>query len=183
MIKEELTTLEEQMGFFFGVTSSDEAKSSLQKGLLEFEELKEANLSINQAFPLLFWSIIDLLARYHSGQLENQGSMVRIKKFLKAFYRHDRRDTQTLLLFRNAVTHSVSLFAFDASSKREVRFKLSNDGPLLSQESNVRFEINTEELHARLFECIEKYQTEMKTSTELQKRFQKVFKKLGYIHS
>ena len=107
--------------------------------------------------------------------------MVRIKKFLKAYLRHDRRDTQTLLLFRNAVAHSVSLFAFDASSKREVRFRLTNEGPLILQETQVRFAINTNELFSRLNESIEDYHTEVLTSIELQKRFQKVFKKLGYI--
>ena len=181
MATEEINTIEEQSDFFFGKKKLESYVSTLQKGLDELKELESKNLTQNQAFPLLAWSIIDLLSRYHSGQLENQGSMVRIKKFLKAYLRHDRRDTQTLLLFRNAVAHSVSLFAFDASSKREVRFRLTNEGPLILQETQVRFAINTNELFSRLNESIEDYHTEVLTSIELQKRFQKVFKKLGYI--
>jgi hypothetical protein len=174
MATEEINTIEEQSDFFFGKKKLESYVSTLQKGLDELKELESKNLTQNQAFPLL-------LSRYHSGQLENQGSMVRIKKFLKAYLRHDRRDTQTLLLFRNAVAHSVSLFAFDASSKREVRFRLTNEGPLILQETQVRFAINTNELFYRLNESIEAYHTEVLTSIELQKRFQKVFKKLGYI--
>ena len=181
MAIEGINTFEEQAEFFFGIKKVAECTSTLQKGLKELEQLNSAGLSQNQAFPLLIWSVIDLLSRYHSGQLENQGSMVRIKKFLKEFLRHDRRDTQTLLLFRNAVSHSVSLFAFDASSKREIRFRLTKEGPLVRQETQVRFAINTKEFYNRLNESIEKYNKEVLTSIELQKRFQKVFKKLGYI--
>jgi len=176
-----INTIEEQTNFFFGNKKLETCNSTLQKGLDELKDLEKVSLTQNQAFPLLVWSVIDLLSRYHSGQLENQGSMVRIKKFLKAFLKHDRRDTQTLLLFRNAVAHSVSLFAFDASSKREVRFRLTDEGPLVLQETPVRFAINTIEFHARLYESIEAYHKEVMTSNELQKRFQKVFKKLGYI--
>lgn len=181
MTLEGLNSISEQTDFFFGKKKQEECTSTLQKGLDELNELAEANLNQNQAFSLLIWSLIDLLSRYQSGQLENQGSMVRIKKYLKAFYRHDKRDTQILLLFRNAVSHSVSLFAFDASSKREVRFRLTNEGPLILQETQVRYAINTNEFYNRLIESIEVYHKEILTKTELQKRFQKVFKKLGYI--
>ncbi len=181
MAKPNFETVEQQIDFFFGKNELEDCVSALQKGLVQIKELESAGLSQNQAFPLLIWSVIDLLSRYHSGQLENQGSMVRIKKFLKAFFRHSRADTQTMLLFRNAVAHSVSLFAFDTSAKRELRFRLSNEGPLVLQETSVRFVINTNELYFRLIESIEAYQKEMHTSIELKKRFQKVFKKLGYI--
>ena len=73
------------------------------------------------------------------------------------------------------------MFAFDASSKREIRFRLTKEGPLILQETQVRFAINTKEFYNRLNESIEKYNKEVLTSIELQKRFQKVFKKLGYI--
>jgi len=181
MSAKELNTIEEQSDFFFGKNDLEDCVSTLQKGIAQLKELEAVNLNQNQAFPLLIWSVIDLLSRYHSGQLENQGSMVRIKKFLKAYLRHDRGDTQTLLLFRNAVSHSVSLFAFDASSRREVRFRLTDEGPLILQETQVRFAINTAELFSRLNESIEAFHKEILTSIELQKRFQKVFKKLGYI--
>jgi len=52
---------------------------------------------------------------------------------------------------------------------------------LILQETQVRFAINTKEFYNRLNESIEKYNKEVLTSIELQKRFQKVFKKLGYI--
>lgn len=181
MAKPNFESVEEQMDFFFGGKSIEKCASTLQHGLVQIKELEAVNLAQNQAFPLMIWSLIDLLSRYHSGQLENQRSMVRMKKFLKAFIRHDRGDTQTLLLFRNAVSHSVSLFSFDAAAKREVRFSLSTEGPLVTQNSNVWFNINTIEFQTRLLEGIEAYKKELESSPELQKRFQKVFKKLGYI--
>lgn len=183
MAKVQFDDFSEVTSFFFGETEKQGVTSTLQHGLSEFEALKKAELTQNQAFPLLFWSIIDLLARYYSGQLENQGGMVRMKKFLKSFFRHDRRDTQTLLLFRNAVSHSISMYAFDASAKREIRFNLVSEGPLVNQKSNVQIEINTSELHSRLYQSIEAYKQELQQSEQLQKRFQKVFKKLGYIVS
>ncbi len=183
MAKVQFDDFSEASSFFFGETEKQRVTSTLQHGLSEFEALKKAELTQNQAFPLLFWSIIDLLARFYSGQLENQGGMVRMKKFLKSFFRHDRRDTQTLLLFRNAVSHSISMYAFDASNRRDVRFNLVSEGPLVNQKSKVQIEINTSELHSRLYQSIEAYKQELQQSEQLQNRFQKVFKKLGYIVS
>lgn len=167
---------------FFGREIVDGRQSTLHKALIDLEQLEKADLQMNQAYPLLIWSTIDLLSRYVSGQLENQRSMVRIKKYLKNYLKHDRRDTQLLLLFRNAVSHSVSLYAFDPSSKREVRFKLVDSGALVQQKSSVQYWINTKEFKDRLVESIEQYQAALNTSEHLEKQFFKVYKKLGYIH-
>ena len=171
----------ENIDFFFSGTDSNNRLSSLSFALKELEKLEEGNLQNTQAYCTYIWSVLDLLSRLYTGQLDNQQATKRLKKFLESFFPHERKHLKNLILFRNACSHSVTLFASDARGGREVRFELSEGIEFVNQLSAGRIAINAKELKKRLLRSLDRYQEELKKDVQLQSRFERVFKKMGYI--
>ena len=176
-----LTISSDNIDSFFSSQSTENQISTLQKALNELEQLETANLENTQAYCMMIWSTIELLSRFHSGQLGNQQATKRLKLFLRACFPHKRQHSSTLILFRNACMHSVSLHASDISGKREVRFILVEEGELIIAETRSTFKINTHQFKTNLMRSIEKYQQEIVKDNTLQLKFDKVYRKLGFV--
>lgn len=173
----------ENIHFFFSDKAQNGRLSTLNYALNQLQEMEAKGLENSQPYCMYIWSVLDLLSRFYSGQLDNQQATKRLKKYLTEFFPHERKQTKNLILFRNACSHSVSLFASDASSKREVRFALEEQEDFIRQKSSSRIIINGGEFKLRLLKSIERYQSQLKKDEQLQKRFEKVFRKMGYVNS
>lgn len=180
-IIELLTTNNDNITSFFSTDSSGSKISSLQKALNELSLLENAKLENTQAYCMMIWSCIELLSRFYSGQLGNQQATKRLKLFLRAYFPHKREHTSTLLLFRNACMHSVSLHASDVSGKKEVRFTLTNEGELMNSEGRTLISVNTIQFKKNLIRAIEKYQSNLEKDEILRLKFEKVYRKLGFV--
>ena len=167
--------------WFFSDEVDENKISSLSNALIELRRLEEKGLQNTQAYCMYIWSILDLLSRFYSGQLDHQQATKRLKNYLQAYFPHSRDFTKTLILFRNACSHSVTLYASDVSGKKEIRFKLTESGELLTQNGRTSVVVNTLEFGERLKRSIEKYKLDLEKNDLLQSRFEKVFKKLGYV--
>lgn len=167
--------------WFFSDEVDENKRSSLSNAILELELLEQKGLQNTQAYCMYIWSILDLLSRFYSGQLDHQQATKRLKNYLQAYFPHSRDFTKSLILFRNACSHSVTLYASDVSGKKEVRFKLVESGDFITQKGRTSVSINTLEFGTRLKRSIEKYKLDLEKKDLLQSRFEKVFKKLGYV--
>jgi hypothetical protein len=172
----------ENTSFFFGDSTLEGKQSTLQVAMKELEELKAAHLQSGRAYALLLWTTVDLLSRFYSGQLHNQRAMKRLKDFLREFFPHDRKTTGILLFFRNACIHSVNLFASDSKGGKEVRFKVVLEGPLVEYNGRTHCKINIVRLEEGLRHSIENYHRTLLKDENLKSRFEKVFRKMGYVN-
>ncbi|MCB0482515.1 MAG: hypothetical protein KDC83_13890 [Flavobacteriales bacterium] len=170
-------------GVFFGDTYTEENMSTLDFVLYELKQLEDADMVYSQSYCMMLWTGIDLMSRFYSGQLLNQKSFKRIKSFLFEFFPIPKERLRAFIQFRNSCIHSVGYYAYDDLTKSESRFYLSSifDQVIEKDEFGKKL-VNPIEFKKGFVQAVSSYRDALKKDPELQAKFVKVYRKLGYIN-
>lgn len=168
---------------FFSETYTEENMSTLDFVIYELRQLEDADMVFSQSYCLMLWSGIDLLSRFHSGQLQNQKSFKRLKAFVAEYFPVQKERQRAFIQFRNACIHSVGFYTYDDLNKTESRFYLSSlNDEIISKDPWGKKLVNPMAFKKGFISAVQKYRRELKNDRLLQANFVKVYQKLGYIN-
>ena len=168
---------------FFSETYTEENMSTLDFVLYELKHLEEADMVFSQSYCTMIWTGIDLMARFHSGQLQNQHSFKRLKNYLAAYFPVQRERQRSLVQFRNACVHSIGFYAYDDLNKTETRFHLSSmHEHVIAKDAKGKKLINPVFFKKAFTQSLRKFREDLNQDRILQANFVKVYRKFGYIN-
>lgn len=142
----------------------------------------------SEEFPVLYSYIlvsgIDYFSQLNSGQLSKKGNAKRYKQFCEKYLELNGKEQEMLYQFRNAVTHTYGQYGMNEKYGNEFRFIFDFElNTWVSQKSRVIHMINPEKLRKRFLYAIEKYEADIKSTPHLQKKYDLVSKKVGFLTS
>lgn len=179
----EINDFEYLESVFFSDTYTEENMSTLDFVIYELRQLEDADMVFSQSYCMMLWAGIDLMSRFHSGQLLNQHSFKRIKSFIYEYFPIPRERHRAFIQFRNSCIHSVGYYAYDDLTKSESRFYLSSlFDQVIEKDENGRKLVNPIIFKKGFIQAVTKYREALKVTPELQDNFVKVYQKLGYIN-